>query len=92
MQLEMASLFMRACTHVSTHTHTHMRFSLISAGIFRACLRKLELCYVNSNIAGVSVPNRKMEWGFTLPLCWGSHKSNLVQREVVKKREGEKET
>ena len=36
---------MHTCKH--THTHTHIRFSLISAGIFRACLRKLEMCDVN---------------------------------------------
>ena len=54
-------------------------------------------------MAGVFVPSKKkIERGFTLPFCWGSYESNLVQgekdgkreryrkREVVKKTEGER--
>lgn len=51
----------RSVTSLLTCAHTNVRFglSLISGGIFRACLRKLKMCDMNQNMCAVFVPNKK---------------------------------
>lgn len=82
----------RSVTSLFTCARTNVRFglSLISGGIFRACLRKLKMCDMNQNMCAVFVPNEKKKRGVSPCPFVGTH-TQVIWREREKELEKERE-